>query len=100
MAAKGTREPLTLVIHADKSVSYELLAHLALLAGQTRDGKGAKSMIVRARIKSGDELDVGYANGLIVLRKRRAMTPARVAQACGGIRKAGGPGRENRRGCG
>lgn len=32
----------------------------------------------QARIKSGDELDVGYANGLIVLRKRRAMTPARV----------------------
>jgi AbrB family looped-hinge helix DNA binding protein len=32
----------------------------------------------QARIKSGDELDVGYANGLIVLRKRRAMTPAHV----------------------
>ena len=32
----------------------------------------------QARIKTGDELDVGYANGLIVLRKRRAMTPARV----------------------
>lgn len=32
----------------------------------------------QARIKSGDKLDVGYANGLIVLRKRRAMTPARV----------------------
>jgi AbrB family looped-hinge helix DNA binding protein len=32
----------------------------------------------QARIKSGDELDVGYANGLIVLRKRRAMTPVRV----------------------
>jgi AbrB family looped-hinge helix DNA binding protein len=32
----------------------------------------------QARIKSGDQLDVGYANGLIVLRKRRAMTPARV----------------------
>jgi AbrB family looped-hinge helix DNA binding protein len=32
----------------------------------------------QARIKSGDALDVGYANGLIVLRKRRAMTPARV----------------------
>ncbi len=31
----------------------------------------------QARIKSGDELDVGYANGLIVLRKRRPMTPAR-----------------------
>ena len=32
----------------------------------------------QARIKTGDKLDVGYANGLIVLRKRRAMTPARV----------------------
>ena len=32
----------------------------------------------QARINTGDELDVGYANGLIVLRKRRAMTPARV----------------------
>jgi bifunctional DNA-binding transcriptional regulator/antitoxin component of YhaV-PrlF toxin-antitoxin module len=32
----------------------------------------------QARIKTGDELDVGYANGLIVLRKRRAMTPARI----------------------
>ena len=32
----------------------------------------------QARIITGDELDVGYANGLIVLRKRRAMTPARV----------------------
>ena len=32
----------------------------------------------QARIKSGDELDVGYANGLIIMRKRRALTPARV----------------------
>ena len=32
----------------------------------------------QARLKSGDQLDVGYANGLIVLRKRQAMTPARV----------------------
>jgi AbrB family looped-hinge helix DNA binding protein len=32
----------------------------------------------QARIKSGDEVDVGYANGLVVLRKRRALTPARV----------------------
>jgi AbrB family looped-hinge helix DNA binding protein len=32
----------------------------------------------QARIKSGDEMDVGYANGLIVLRKRRPLTPARV----------------------
>jgi AbrB family looped-hinge helix DNA binding protein len=32
----------------------------------------------QARIRPGDELDVGYANGLIVMRKRRALTPARV----------------------
>ncbi len=32
----------------------------------------------QARIRPGDELDIGYANGLIVLRKRRPLTPARV----------------------
>lgn len=32
----------------------------------------------QARVKAGDHLDVGYANGLIVMRKRRALTPARV----------------------
>jgi AbrB family looped-hinge helix DNA binding protein len=32
----------------------------------------------QARIKAGDQLDVGYTNGLVVLRKRRAMTPALV----------------------
>jgi AbrB family looped-hinge helix DNA binding protein len=32
----------------------------------------------QAGIKPGDQLDVGYANGLIVMRKRRALTPARV----------------------
>jgi len=32
----------------------------------------------QARIKSGDELDVGYSGGLIVMRKRRALTPARI----------------------
>jgi len=31
-----------------------------------------------AKIKAGDQLDVGYADGLIVMRKRRALTPARV----------------------
>ena len=30
--AKGAREPLTLVIHADKAVNYDTLARLALLA--------------------------------------------------------------------
>jgi len=32
----------------------------------------------QARIKTGDELDVGYSGGLIVMRKRQALTPARV----------------------
>jgi biopolymer transport protein ExbD len=33
-AVKSAPEPLTLVIHADKSVTYDQLAHLALLARQ------------------------------------------------------------------
>ncbi|HEY5299012.1 MAG TPA: AbrB/MazE/SpoVT family DNA-binding domain-containing protein [Verrucomicrobiae bacterium] len=37
-----------------------------------------QSVREQARIKTGDELDVGYANGLIVMRKRRALTPARI----------------------
>ena len=37
-----------------------------------------ESIREQARIKAGDELDVGYAGGLIVMRKRRALTPARV----------------------
>jgi len=32
----------------------------------------------QAQVRRGDELDVGYSNGLIVLRKRKALTPARV----------------------
>ena len=32
VAAKSAREPLTLVIHADRAVTYEQLAHLTLLA--------------------------------------------------------------------
>jgi AbrB family looped-hinge helix DNA binding protein len=32
----------------------------------------------QANLKAGDQLDVGYANGLVILRKRRAMTPARA----------------------
>jgi AbrB family looped-hinge helix DNA binding protein len=31
-----------------------------------------------ARIKAGDQLDVGYSGGLIVMRKRQSLTPARV----------------------
>ncbi len=36
--AKGARQPLTLIIHADKAVHYEQLAHLALLARQPEIG--------------------------------------------------------------
>jgi AbrB family looped-hinge helix DNA binding protein len=34
----------------------------------------------QARIRQGDELDVGYANGLIVMRKRQPLNAARVRQ--------------------
>jgi AbrB family looped-hinge helix DNA binding protein len=34
----------------------------------------------QARIRTGDELDVGYANGLIVMRKRLPMNPARIRE--------------------
>jgi AbrB family looped-hinge helix DNA binding protein len=37
-----------------------------------------ESVREQARIKPGDELDVGYSGGLIVMRKRKALTPARV----------------------
>ncbi len=37
-AAKAAREPLTLVLHADKAVSYDELAHLALLAREPEAG--------------------------------------------------------------
>ena len=32
----------------------------------------------QARLKPGDEVEIGYADGLIVLRKRRPLTPARI----------------------
>jgi AbrB family looped-hinge helix DNA binding protein len=32
----------------------------------------------QAQIRAGDEVDVGFADGLVVLRKRRPLTPARV----------------------
>jgi AbrB family looped-hinge helix DNA binding protein len=32
----------------------------------------------QARLKQGDTVDIGYADGLIVVRKRRPLTPARV----------------------
>ena len=40
----------------------------------------------QARIKSGDELDVGYSGGLIVMRKRKTLTPARVRSLLSGGR--------------
>jgi biopolymer transport protein ExbD len=41
-AAKNSREPLTLVIHADKTVTYEQLVHLMLLA---RDAKITNALL-------------------------------------------------------
>jgi AbrB family looped-hinge helix DNA binding protein len=32
-----------------------------------------------AQIQAGDELDVGYAGGMIVMRKRRPLTPERIS---------------------
>jgi AbrB family looped-hinge helix DNA binding protein len=31
-----------------------------------------------AQVEAGDELDVGYAAGMIIMRKRRPLTPERV----------------------
>ena len=33
-----------------------------------------------ARIEAGDELDVGYVGGMVVMRKRQPLTAARVRQ--------------------
>ena len=43
--------------------------------GQTVIPEAIREM---ARIKAGDQLDVGYCGGLIVMRKRQSLTPARV----------------------
>ena len=43
--------------------------------GQTVIPEAIREM---ARIKAGDQLDVGYSGGLIVMRKRQHLTPARV----------------------
>ncbi len=32
----------------------------------------------QARLKQGDQVDIGFADGLIVIRKRQPLTPARV----------------------
>jgi biopolymer transport protein ExbD len=37
-AREGSSEPLTLVIHADRAVTYDQLTHLALLARETSVG--------------------------------------------------------------
>jgi AbrB family looped-hinge helix DNA binding protein len=43
--------------------------------GQTVIPEAIREM---ARIKAGDELEVGYSGGLIVMRKRQPLTAARV----------------------
>lgn len=43
--------------------------------GQTVIPSNVRKM---ARIEAGDELDVGYVGGLVVMRKRRPLTPERV----------------------
>ena len=43
--------------------------------GQTVIPEAIREM---ARIKAGDQLDVGYSGGLIVMRKRQNLTPSRV----------------------
>jgi AbrB family looped-hinge helix DNA binding protein len=37
-----------------------------------------ESIREQARLKTGDKLDVGYINGLVVLRKRMPFTPAQA----------------------
>lgn len=43
--------------------------------GQTVIPSAVREM---AHIRAGDELDVGFAGGMIVMRKRRPLTPERV----------------------
>jgi AbrB family looped-hinge helix DNA binding protein len=40
----------------------------------------------QARLQQGDQVDIGYCDGLIVLRKRQPLTPARVRALLGGGR--------------
>jgi AbrB family looped-hinge helix DNA binding protein len=37
-----------------------------------------ESVREQARLEPGDQLDVGYVNGLVILRKRRPLTPAQA----------------------
>jgi AbrB family looped-hinge helix DNA binding protein len=41
----------------------------------------------QARIKKGDEMDVGYVNGLIVMRKRQPLDAARVRKLLAASRR-------------
>lgn len=34
----------------------------------------------QARLQQGDKVDIGFADGLVVMRKRQPLTPARVRQ--------------------
>ncbi len=40
----------------------------------------------QARLRQGDQVDIGYCDGLIVLRKRQPLTAARVRALLGGGR--------------
>jgi AbrB family looped-hinge helix DNA binding protein len=51
--------------------------------GQTVIPEAIREM---ARIRPGDQLDVGYCGGLIVMRKRQSLTPARVRALLAGGR--------------
>ena len=41
----------------------------------------------QARLKQGDQVDIGYCDGLIVLRKRQPLTAARVRALIAGGRE-------------
>lgn len=43
----------------------------------------------QARLKQGDQVDIGYWDGLIVMRKRRPLTPDRVRALLAGGRHLG-----------
>ena len=45
-AVAGSRAPLTLVIHADRAVSYDQLAHLALLARNCAPTNGITNILL------------------------------------------------------
>jgi biopolymer transport protein ExbD len=53
-AVKGAREPLTLIIHADKAVSYEMIAHLSLLARDCCITNGITNAVLATLPRVGD----------------------------------------------